>query len=301
MAGRRLPPLNGLRAFEAAARHVSFKEAATELNVTQAAISHQIRSLEDWFGLALFERQVRAVELTSAGAELLPPMSRAFDGMAGAVAGLLKPDNEGELTVSMLASFAAKWLVPRLVDFQTLHPHIDVRISTSVTMADFGRDGVDVALRYGYGRWPNLKSQRLLQEDMFPVCSPRLTEGINALRQPADLARHTLLHVTGFRDDWRVWLTAAGHTEIDADRGPQFDLSLAAVQAAIDGMGVALGHSNLVEADLKAGRLVAPFDLNIPLEAAYYVVAPPDRWDLPKIVAFREWLVREAAKTPDIA
>jgi len=299
MAGRLLPPLNGLRAFEAAARHVSFKEAAAELNVTQAAISHQIRALEEWFGMALFERQVRAVELTPAGAELLPPMSQAFNGMAGAVAGLLKPDNEGELTVTMLASFAAKWLVPRLVDFQTLHPHIDVRISTSVAMSDFDRDGVDVALRYGYGQWPDLKSQRLLQEDMFPVCSPQLTEGDNALREPADLARHTLLHVIVFRDDWRVWLTAAGHTEINADRGPQFDLSLTAVQAAIDGMGVALGHSNLVEADIKAGRLVAPFDLNIPLEAAYYVVAPPDRWDQPKIVAFREWLVAEASKVPN--
>jgi len=296
MIPRQVPSLNGLRAFEAAARHLSFKRAAAELNVTQAAISHQIRRLEDWFGQALFERRVRAVALTVVGVELLGPVSSALDGIDGAVARILRPDDQRQLTVSTIASFAAKWLVPRLVDFQRLHPEIEVRLTTSVGFADFAHDGVDIGIRYGVGKWPNVRAERLLQEDIFPVCSPALTRGPQALKTPADLANHTLLHVVQFRDDWRVWLTAADQTALDAEKGPTFDLSLTAVQAAIDGMGVALGHRNLVDADLKSGRLVAPFDLNIPIEAAYYVVAPAARWDDPKITAFRDWLAVEAAK-----
>ncbi len=296
MPSRRLPPLNGLRAFEAAARHLSFKAAAGELSVTQAAVSHQVRGLEDWLGHKLFERRVRAVDLTTAGAELLPAVSAALDGMNAAVERLLRPeDDDGALTVSAIATFAAKWLVPRLADFQELHPEIDVRLTTSTNLVDFERDGVDVALRYGLGQWPGVRAERLLREDIFPVCSPALAEGDYPLRTPADLANHTLLHVVQMRDDWRVWLTAAGQTDIDPTRGPRFDLSLTAIQAAVDGMGVALGHSNLVEADLKAGRLVAPFTLNIPVEAAYYVVAPPTGWDTPKVKAFREWLAAETA------
>ncbi len=295
MTNRRLPPLNGLRAFEAAARHLSFKEAAGELNVTQAAISHQVRGLEDWLGHKLFERRVRAVDLTTAGAELLPAISSALDGMNGAVDRLIRPEDDGRgLTVSAIATFAAKWLVPRLADFQDLHPDIDVRITTSTALVDFNRDGVDVALRYGLGQWPDVRAERLLREDMFPVCSPALLEGPNPLRTPADLSYHTLLHVVQMRDDWRVWLTAAGQTDIDPTRGPRFDLSLTAIQAAVEGMGVALGHSNLVETDMRAGRLVAPFTLNIPVDMAYYVVAPPERWDSPKVRAFREWLAVEA-------
>lgn len=296
MARRQLPPLNGLRAFEAAARHLSFKSAAGELNVTQAAVSLQIRGLEAWFGCALFERRVRAVELTAAGIELFAPVSAALDGIDGVVGRILKPEEPAELTVSTMASFAAKWLVPRLVDFQDRHPEIGVRITTSVALTDFERDGVDIAIRYGAGKWPGVQAERLLQEDIFPVCSPALTAGPNALRRPEDLANHTLLHVVQFRDDWRVWLTAAGQTGLDADKGAKFDLSLTAVQAAIDGMGVALGHRSFVGDDIKAGRLVAPFELNIPIEAAYYVVAPPARWQQPKITAFRDWLTAEAAK-----
>ncbi len=296
MTNRRLPPLNGLRAFEAAARRLSFKKAAVELNVTQAAVSHQIRGLEDWLGHKLFERRVRAVDLTMAGADLLPAISAALDGMNGAVDRLIRPDDDGRgLTVSAIATFAAKWLVPRLADFQDLHPEIDVRITTSTALVDFDRDGVDVALRYGLGQWPDVRAERLLREDMFPVCSPALLDGPNPLRTPADLANHTLLHVVQMRDDWRVWLTAAGQSDIDPTRGPRFDLSLTAIQAAVEGMGVALGHSNLVETDMRAGRLVAPFTLNIPVEMAYYVVAPPERWDSPKVTAFREWLAVEAA------
>ena len=295
----RLPSLNGLRAFEAAARHLSFTRAAAELNVTQAAISHQIRTLEDRLGLKLFIRRHRALALTAAGAQYLPGVSTAFDGLVEATARLADRRQGGTLTVSTLASFAIKWLVPRLAGFQAAHPGIDVRITTSSDLTQFERDEVDMAIRYGRGGWPGLGAARLLGEDLFPVCSPALLAGPAPLARPADLARHTLLHVTGFRDDWRIWLTANDTDGIDLERGLTFDQSVATLQAAIDSLGVALGRTALVAADLAAGRLVAPFDVVLPAESAYYVVAPEATWNQPKVARFRDWLLqtvdREAA------
>jgi LysR family glycine cleavage system transcriptional activator len=292
---RWLPSLNGLRAFEAVARHQSFTRAAAELNVTQTAVSHQIRTLEERLGLKLFERRGRALRLTEAATGYLPSVRSAFDELHAATARLLRHDGGRTLTVSTLTTFAAKWLVPRLGGFQDLHPEISIRISTSMAPVDFERDDVDVAIRYGRGDWPGLRVDQLIREDIFPVCSPKLLEGPRPLRQPDDLGSHTLLHVPGFLEDWQVWLTAANVDGIDPSRGLRFDLIVNALQAAIDGLGVALGRTALVKGDLAAGRLVAPFDISLPIEAAYYVVAPEQTADQPKIKAFREWLITTLA------
>lgn len=297
---RQLPSLNGLRAFEAAARHMSFTKAAEELNVTQTAVSHQIKRLEDRLGMQLFVRRNRQLLLTESAQEYLPAVRDAFDRLHAATVHLLRRDEAGALTVSTMISFTSKWLVPRLAAFQARHPEIDLRLSASAALVDFAREDVDCAIRYGHGDWPGLRADYLLSEDIFPVCSPRLMHGPSALRTPADLAHHALLHVTAYRDDWRVWLTAAGidTAVIDPDLGPAFDLSIHALEAAADGQGVAIGRSQLVAADIAAGRLVAPFDLKLPAEAAYYFVAPEYTANQPKIAAFREWLLEVVKERP---
>ena len=297
-AFRRLPPLNGLRAFEAAARHLSFTRAAAELNVTQAAISHQIRMLEDRLGVKLFVRRNRTVLLSEAGQAYLPALRDAFDMIDQATDRLLRRDEGGPLVISSTASFATKWLVPRLGAFQTLHPEIEVQLSTSFELVDFQRDAVDAAIRWGMGKWPGLHIERLFSQDIFPVCAPALVKGKNGLKQPADLARVTLLHTTNARDDWRLWLTAAGVKGVDVGRGPVFDQVFTAIQAAIDGVGVALGQTQLVERDIAAGRLVQPFDLVLPREAAYYFVCPPNALKRRKVKAFHDWML---SLTPNAA
>jgi LysR family glycine cleavage system transcriptional activator len=288
-----LPSLNGLRAFEAAARHLSFTRAAAELNVTQTAISHQIRRLEEQLGRRLFVRRSRALALTREAEGYLPAIRTAFDDLRRATERLQRPDRDGQLTVSTTASLAAKWLVTRVASFQEAHPGIEVRITTSTHLVDFQREEVDVAVRYGRGHWPGLRTQWLMAEDIFPVCSPALMKGANPLRRPEDLAQHTLLHSTVAREDWRLWLTAAGlPVSLAARRGLSFDLGFMALQAAIDGLGVALGRTRLVDADIAAGRLVVPFDVVLPMDAGYYIVAPEETADATKIVLFRDWLTQ---------
>jgi LysR family transcriptional regulator, glycine cleavage system transcriptional activator len=292
-----LPSLNGLRAFEAAARHLSFTRAAAELNVTQTAISHQIRRLEEQLGVRLFLRQSRALLLTREAQEYLPAVRAAFEDLRAATERLRRPEKAQALTVSTMASLAAKWLLPRLAGFQEAHPGIEVRISTSSHLVDFRREEVDVAIRYGRGRWPGLTADWLMAEDIFPVCSPALLAGERPLKRPQDLAHHTLIHATLAREDWQLWLTAAGLPTALASRpGLTFDLSLMALQAAIDGLGVALGRTPFVEGDIAAGRLVVPFDVKLPAEAGFYVVAPQETAQTPKIALFRDWLIATVAK-----
>jgi len=292
-----LPSLNGLRAFESAARHLSFTRAATELNVTQTAISHQIRRLEEQLGITLFERRTRELRLTREAAAYLPSVQNAFEELRQATARLQRPSRDALLTVSTMASLAAKWLVTRVAAFQDANPGIEVRITTSPHLVDFRREEVDMAVRYGRGSWPGLRARWLMAEDIFPVCSPALLQGENPLRRPADLAHHTLLHASASREDWQVWLTAAGlPSSIAARRGLSFDQSFMVVQAAVDGLGVALGRSRFVEADIAAGRLVVPFDLVLPADAGFYIVAPEDTADTPKIALLRDWLL--ASVTP---
>jgi LysR family glycine cleavage system transcriptional activator len=291
-----LPSLNGLRAFEAAARHLSFTRAAAELSVTQTAISHQIRRLEEQLGIRLFVRQNRALALTREAQGYLPAVRAAFDDLRRATARLMRPEREGVLIVSTMASLAAKWLVTRVAAFQDAHPSLEVRITTSSHLVDFQREEVDMAVRYGRGSWPGLRAQWLMAEDIFPVCSPAMLNGAKPLRRPEDLAHHTLLHTTVLREDWQLWLTAAGlPVSLALRRGLSFDQSFMAVQAAIDGLGVALGRSRLVDADIAAGRLVVPFDVVLPADAGYYIVAPEATADTPKFALFRDWLIGSVA------
>lgn len=289
----RLPSLNGLRAFEAAARHLSFTNAALELNVTQTAISHQIRRLEQELGLKLFVRQNRALALTPQARDYLPGVRSAFNDLKLATDRLLRRDNERVLTVSTLASLAVKWLLPRLSGFQETHPEIDVRITTSIALVDFKSGDVDAAIRYGRGQWPGLRADWLMADNLFPVCSPALLTGTKPLRRPDDLAGHVLLHTSGAtNDDWRLWLTAAGlPSELSHNPGLTFDLTFLTIQAAIDGIGVAIGRTSYVEADLAKGRLVAPFKMALHADAGFYLVCPEATAESPKMKAFRQWLL----------
>jgi LysR family glycine cleavage system transcriptional activator len=289
----RLPSLNGLRAFEAAARHLSFTVAASELNVTQTAISHQVRRLEQELGIRLFVRQNRALALTPEARDYLPGVRAAFNDLRLATDRLLRKDNDHVLTVSTLASLAAKWLLPRLSSFQEAHPGIDVRITTSAALVDFRGGDVDAAIRYGRGQWPGLRADWLMADQLFPVCSPALLTGNRPLRSPKDLRDHVLLHTSGgYGDDWRLWLTAAGlAADFPKQPGLTFDLILMTVQAAVDGIGVAMGRTSYVEADIAKGRLVVPFEITLPADAGFYLVSPEAAADTPKLAAFRQWLI----------
>jgi len=292
----RLPSLNGLRAFEAAARHLSFTPAASELNVTQTAISHQIRRLEEELGIRLFIRQNRALALTPEARDYLPGVRAAFNDLRLATDRLLRKDDDKVLTVSTLASLAAKWLLPRLTDFQEQHPGIDVRITTSTTLVDFQRDNVDAAIRYGRGQWPGVRAEWLMADELFPVCSPSLLRGDKPLRRPEDLRNHPLLHTSNANsDDWRLWLTAAGlPADIARQPGITFDMIFMTIQAAIDGIGVAMGRTSYVQDDIAKGRLVVPFKIALPADAGFYLVAPEGRREAPKLAAFRQWVLAAA-------
>jgi LysR family glycine cleavage system transcriptional activator len=298
----RLPSLNALRAFEAAARHLSFTRAAAELNVTQTAISHQIRGLEERLGVQLFRRLPRGLLLTEEAQRYAPALRAAFEQIATATEELSASGSGGVLTLSTVPSFAAKWLVPRLGRFRAAHPEIDLRISASLRAVDFAREDFDAAIRMGRGNYPGLRVDALFGEVMFPVCSPRLLAGPKPLSRPEDLRHHVLLHdvdasISAFAalpQAWRLWLERAGVQGIDVQRGPVFEDSAMLLDAAAEGQGVALGRSALVAADLAAGRLVKPFDISLPFALTHYLVCPEATADRPKIAAFRAWLLAEA-------
>lgn len=297
----RLPPLKSLRAFEAAGRHLSFTRAANELNVTQAAVSHQIKALETWLEVPLFKRLNRALLLTEPGQHYLHSVRRALELLADATQQITATGGGDPLTVSVMPSFGAKWLVSRLVRFSTDHPEIDLRFSAEDNLVDFSRDDVDIAIRFGRGTWAGLEVHLLMRQDVFPVCSPKLlTEGSHPLKAPGDLRHHVLLHERPASYDWRTWLLAAGVDGIDPVRGPSFSHAHVLLQATIDGQGVALGATPLVDDDLAAGRLVKPFELTLPGEWAYYVVYPAERADEPNIQTFRNWIVAEARREPEL-
>ncbi|MBM3567349.1 MAG: transcriptional regulator GcvA [Alphaproteobacteria bacterium] len=299
MVEMRLPPLNALRAFAAAGRHLSFARAAEELHVTPAAISQQIKQLEDQLGLALFRRSRRGVVLTEAGQACLPGLNEGFRILAEAVARTRTAGGSGTLTVSVAPSFAAKWLVPRLDAFRQAEPEIDVRVSASMQLTDFARDDVDLAIRYGSGRYPGLFVERLMTEAVVPVCSKALMKGRNALTSPDRLRFHTLLHddspdLDPSCPDWRMWLKAAKIEDIDWRRGIRFNQSSLVLETAVLGRGVGLAKAALAADDLRAGRLVRPFGKAQPVDFAYYLVCPEARADIPKVARFRRWLAEEA-------
>src|SRR5215470_11995542 len=299
----RLPPLNALRAFEAAARHLSFTKAAAELHVTQAAVSHQIKTLEEHLGVPLFQRRNKAVLLTEAGQLCLPGVRDGFARLAEAIDGLRALRTDNVLSVTTSPSFVVKWLVPRLERFRAVNPQLYVRIDASTQLVDFGRENIDVGLRYGAGNYPGLTTESLFGTEVFPACSPRLRKGPHPLRTPADLKHHTLLHTEWLaRDaepDWRMWLLAAGATDVDWTRGPQFNDSALAIQAAIEGQGVALVRDALAAADLRAGRLVRPFRLSVAGRFRYHLVYLPVALKRSKVALFRDWLLKEAERSQD--
>ena len=315
----RLPPLNALKAFEAAARHLSVKRAAAELNVTPAAVSHQIRTLEEYLGVQLFHRYNRALELTDAARACLPKLREGFDCLIKAVEVLRAQKVTGAFTVSAAPSFAARWLMPRLHRFFEAHPEVDVRVSARMRQISEGGKGTvaeratidawladsDIAILYGRGDYPGFHVDKLLPLTVTPICSPRLITGQSPLTRPEDLRSHMLLHDdTGDLYDgeafWEVWLKTAGVNGVDTTRGPHFSHAVLAFEAAIEGAGVLATMPVLAAADLHAARLITPFALRVPLQSAYYLVCTDTAMTRPAVSAFREWLLSEAAREEEV-
>lgn len=294
-----LPSLNALRAFEAAARHLSFTRAAQELHVTPAAVGQQVRALEQALNVPLIQRIKRSLVLTEAGHALLPGLSEVFYRLHTVVQDFRRRDVERPLTITVPPSFAGTWLMPRLARYHRMHPEIEVRIDASNRVVDLQTEDVDIAIRYGAGDYPGMYVEKLLDEEAFPICSPTLLEGEHPLREPADLRHHQLLHVddavsTDFWPNWEVWLHSAGVGHLSGRKGLQFSDTGLALQMAVKGRGVALGSRVLATDDLAVGRLVRPFDISMPLNFCYWLVCPLAIVDSPRVTAFREWLLSEA-------
>lgn len=301
---RHIPGLQALKAFDAAARHLSFTRAAEELNVTPAAVSHQIKELEDQIGVPLFQRTSRHMALTRQGNLLRPAVADALDGLTKALQKIRATDNPRQIRVTASPSIAAKWLVPRLDRFLDTVPDADVRIDVSSAVLDFDRDDVDVAIRFGEGIYPGLQVDKLFHDTVFPVCSPDLLKGGRRLKEPRDLLQFTLIHLDyeaagAVWPNWRMWMLAAGVKDFNDSRGLHFSQTSLAVQAAIDGHGVALGDSTLVADDLAQGRLVKPFELALkgPPQFAYHLIMRKDVGERPMVKAFRNWILAEALAT----
>jgi LysR family glycine cleavage system transcriptional activator len=283
-----LPPLIWLRAFEAAARHLSFTGAAMELNLTQAAISKQVKSLELHLRHPLFIRRPRSLELTKTGAAYLPKVHDAFERLSIGTREVFGRRRTKDLTLRCAVSFAVNWLAPRLPDFLERNPGKTIRIISSVWNDAFDKDVFDLDIQYGTGSWPGFSSHRLTWETITPLCAPVLAR---ALRSPADLRQQTLLHVMGYQEGWGLWLKAAKAKEVDPGQGLQFDTSLTAFAIAINGGGVALARSSLAQKERSDGRLVAPYDLEVTIEEAFYLLQPTGGSTHPDAEGFKSWIL----------
>jgi LysR family glycine cleavage system transcriptional activator len=292
---RRLPALNALKAFEAAARNESFTSAAEELCVTQGAVSHQVKALEVELGIKLFNRERQRLIITDAGRDYLAVLRDAFDRIAVGTERLVQRQTSGVLTVSTSPDFAAKGLVNRLGRFAEEHPSIDLRISATLHHVDFAREDVDLAVRHGDGNWPGLDVARLSSENLFAVCSPKLLAGRNRLAKPSDVLKFPLIHLDD-RKDWARWLEAADVTGAELSHGPVLNRASMVIDAAIDGQGIALARTTLAASDLINGRLVRPFAEELRLAKTYWIICPKATTTLPKIITFRDWLLAEAAR-----
>jgi len=290
----RLPPLNALKAFEAAGRHESFTRAAEELCVTQGAVSHQVKALETGLAVKLFNRERQRLIITEAGRGYLTVVRDALDRIAVGTERLLQRQNAGVLTVSTSPDFAAKWLVHRLGHFAEAHAGIDLRVSATLHHVDFAREEVDMAVRHGDGNWPGLDTVQLSSEQLFAVCSPRLLSGRRHLAKPADILKFPLIHLDS-RKDWAKWLMSVGKCEADAMHGPVLNRASMVIDAAINGQGIALARTTLAAWDLINGRLVRPFPESLRLAKTYWIICPKATASLPKIVTFRDWLLSEAS------
>jgi len=290
-----IPSLNALRAFVTVARHRNLKAAAKELFVTPSALSHQVRGLEEALAVRLFDRTPTGLELTPAGQALFPQLNEGFELIERSVTQLQRRSHDELLTISMLSTFAMRWFIPRLSSFQRLHPELEVRISTSVSLVDFAREDIDCAIRSGSGNWPGLHTVYLFSETLAPVCSPALLAEGPSLKTPADLTRHTLLHARLRPDDWHIWLHAAGIGDVGPEHELEFETRNFAIQAAVDGVGIAIVDPSLVGEELRSGKLVMPFERTITQDNAYYLVCPEEAKELPRIKALENWLLEQVA------
>jgi len=291
----RLPPLNNLKAFDAAARHESFTRAAAELCVTQGAVSQQVKALEAALGIKLFNRERQRLIITEAGRYYLTIVRDALDRIALGTERLLQRQSAGVLTVSTSPDFAAKWLVHRLGNFAEAHSDIDLRVSATLHHVDFAREEVDLAVRHGDGNWPGLDTVQLSAEQLFAVCSPKLLLGRRKLGKPADILKFPLIHLDS-RADWTKWLRTVGINDAEVTHGPVLNRASMVIDAAIDGQGIALARTTLAAWDLINGRLVRPFTEALRLSKTYWIVCPKATSNVPKIVTFRDWLLAEAAQ-----
>ena len=309
----RLPPLNALRVFEAAARHLSFKEAANELSITQAAVSHQVKSLEDYLGVELFRRAGRGVQLTEAARACLPMLREGFDALARAVEILHERNEETSLIITAPPVFTARWLMPRLADFSAREPKVEVRVVASSKMVDAGaldsavltgsldlrEEASGVEIHLGSGDYPGYRADKLFEVSTVAVASPELVKGPPALAKPEDLAHHVLLHDDAMNlvaggEAWRKWLQVAGVADkVDGGKGPHFSSNILSLEAASQRLGVALALKPLVDADLKSGRLVSPFPVALRPQGSYWLVCPEVIAERPAIRAFRAWLLQQ--------
>jgi LysR family transcriptional regulator, glycine cleavage system transcriptional activator len=289
-----LPPLNWLRAFEASARHLSFTQAAGELNLTQAGISKQVKLLEFLLREPLFIRRARSLELTKTGAAYLPKVRHCFERLAEGTREVFGSRHSQMLTVRSSVSFSVNWLAPRLGKFTKLHPDKPLRLVSSVWNEEFEPGQFDFDIRYGLGNWRGLMSDRLTWDTITPLCSPKLLKGSKALKKPADLINVNLLHVMGYEEGWGIWLSAAGVKNVNPGQGLQFDSSLAAFEVAGAGAGVALARSSIAEKELRSGRLAAPFALKLPVDEAFHLISQGYGRPHPDAPAFRDWIIGEA-------
>lgn len=289
---KRLPPLNWLRAFDSAARHLSFTDAAAELSLTQAAISQQIKSLESQLGAALFKRLPRGLELTEPGLAFLPAVHDSIERLAAATDEIFGVGHRKVLTVRFSLVFFTHWLAARLPHLRQLHPEINLRITSNIWMVDSDLEA-DLEIRYGSGKWAGLKSERLTWDKLFPVCSPSLPTLEKPLNTPADLGHHELLHVMGYEEGWGYWLKKAKADHLDYSQGLQFDTLISALKMAELGQGVALARSSLVKHHLESGQLIAPLSARFNTSEAFYLVYSPQKIVNPQAAAFASWLIDE--------
>lgn len=295
---RKLPPLNALKAFEAAARHLSFTRAADELFVTQAAVSHQVKGLEEFLGVKLFIRRNRSLLLTPEGQTYFLELKEIFDHLVQATDRLKSASERGSLTISLPPSFAILWFVPRLSRFREAYPEIDVRIRAVDEVDGSLTDDVDVAIYYGAGKWPGLKAYKLHNEYLLPVCSPLLLNGTKPLREPKDLLNHTLLH-DETRNAWKDWFKLVGIDKNKGDNGPVFSHSNLALKAAVHGQGIALANNVLVKPEIDAGHLIQLFPEALPREKSFYLVCRDSQSEIGKIATFRNWLLKVVEEEED--
>lgn len=293
----RLPPLRSFRVLEAAARHQNYTRAADELHLTHSAVSHQIHALEASLGVRLFERSGRQMRATDTGRQLAQDVRATLDALAAAVERVRGAESANSITVSVLPSFAAAWLVARLGGFLERHPQVELRLESTTALADFRNDGVDVAIRYGSGNWEELECVKLFDDEVFPTMSPKLRRS-ERIRTPADLARVPLLRIRN--QSWAPWFAAAGVNQTEPRRGPVFNDSELALQAAIQGQGVVLARGSLASAKLRAGVLVAPFKQRIASPQTCYLVYPPQHARKPSVQLFRDWLQEELSATSPV-